>query len=70
MHILTASGGVLVAAGLAGLGWCIAQGLAIRRAPPDPAAARALLSRMAAVNLASVGTAAIGLALVLAGLIL
>lgn len=71
MPILIALGAVLVIAGLAGLGYCIWVGLAVRRSVNrDPAAARARLSHLVAVNLASLCTAALGLALVVVGLFL
>ncbi len=70
MIILTIIGGVLVAAGLFGLGWCIAQGFRVRggKLPQDQVQAK--LQSLIAINLGSVALAALGLALLLAGLLL
>lgn len=70
MEILIAIGGVATIAGLGGLGWCILRALRIRRAHLPRDITRARLSRLVAVNLGSVGCAAIGLALIAAGLLL
>ena len=70
MTALVYLGAALVAAGLAGLGYCIRVGFLIRRAKPPPDVARTQLQRLVAVNLGSVGLAALGLALVVAGLAL
>ena len=56
--------------GLAGLGWCIAQGLHIRRGGLAPDEMHARLHRLLAINLGSVGVAALGLAALVAGLLL
>ena len=56
--------------GLGGLGWCIAQGLRIRRAGLPPAEIHARLHRLLAVNFGSVGLAALGLAILVVGLLL
>ena len=70
MQLLAPIGLLLTVAGLGGLLWCILQGLSIRRAalPPDEVHAR--LHRMLAINLGSVGLAALGLAALVAGLLL
>ena len=70
MTALVILGAALVAAGLGGLGYCIRAGFAIRRDKPAPEVARAQLQRLVAVNLGSVGLAALGLALVVAGVML
>ncbi len=70
MTILIILGAALVAAGLFGLGYCIWKGFAVRRSGSDPAAARATLNRLLAVNLASVGLAGLGLAMLVIGLTL
>lgn len=70
MDILLAIGVVMVAAGLAGLGYCIVVGLSVRRHVSDPQAVRGRLKHLVAVNLASLCTAALGLGLVLVGLVL
>ena len=60
----------LTLAGLAGLLWCIIQGLRIRRAGLPPNEVHARLHRMIAINLGSVALAALGLAVICAGLLL
>ncbi|MBA3325597.1 MAG: hypothetical protein H0T41_10200 [Rhodobacteraceae bacterium] len=70
MTALLILGVLIVAAGLFGLGYCIRAGFVIRREKPAPEVARARLQRLVAVNLGSVGLAALGLALVVAGLAL
>lgn len=70
MEILIVLGGVATLAGLAGLGWCIMQARRIRKAHLPRDITRVQLSRLVAVNLGSVGCAAIGLALIAAGLLL
>jgi len=70
MTILIIAGAILVAAGLFGLGFCIRTGYAIKREKPDPDEVRARLNRLLAINLGSVGLAALGLAMLVAGLML
>lgn len=70
MQVLSLLGLVLTIVGLGGLGWCIAQGLKIRRAGLPPAEIHARLHRMIPVNVGSVGLAALGLAMLVAGLLL
>ena len=60
----------MVAAGLAGLGWCIWRGFTLGRAGLAPEALRKALQALVPVNLASVGIAALGLAVLLAGFLL
>lgn len=70
MQKLVLLGLLLTVAGLGGLGWCILQGLGIRRAALPPPEIHARLHRLVAVNLASVALAALGLAALIAGLML
>jgi hypothetical protein len=70
MFLLPLLGGILVAAGLIGLTYCIREGFRIRRSGDAPEAMRARLQRLVAINLASVGLAALGLGLIVAGLTL
>jgi hypothetical protein len=70
MAALVVIGLALVAAGLAGLGYCIRQGFAMRRGGHPPEAVRVRLAQLLAVNLGSVALAGLGLALLLAGLLL
>lgn len=60
----------MTAAGLAGLGYCILRGFRVRGGGLAPEEARGELHRLIAVNLGSVALAALGLALVVAGLFL
>ena len=70
MQHLAQLGLVLTLGGLFGLGWCIAAGFRIRRAglPADQIHAR--LHKLLAINLGSVALAALGLAILVAGLLL
>ena len=70
MALLVIFGAVLVAAGLVGLGYCVRVGYAIRREKPSPEVVRARLNRLLAVNLGSVALAAMGLAVLVIGLVL
>jgi hypothetical protein len=70
MQNLAPIGLVVTLIGLAGLGYCIVQGLRIRRAGLPASEIHARLHRLLAVNLASVALAALGLAILLAGLML
>ncbi len=70
MHIAIGAGIFFALAGLAGLGWCVWQASAIKSGELSGEAARKVLNRISAVNLASVGLAFLGLAAVAAGIIL
>ena len=70
MPSLAFFGLLLAVLGLAGLGWRIAQGLRIRRAGLPAAEIHTRLHRLLAVNLGSVGLAALGLAMLVAGFLL
>ena len=70
MQHLTYPGILMTTAGLAGLGYCVLEGLRIRRAGLPPEEIHRRLHRLLAVNLGSVGLAALGLALLVAGLLL
>ena len=70
MLALQVLGGVLVAAGLGGLAYCIREGIRMRRSPLPQDQIRARIQTLIAVNLASVATAALGLAALLAGFLL
>ena len=70
MQCLPFPGILMPGAGLAGLAYCVVEGVRIRRAglPPDEIHRR--LHKLLAVNLGSVGLAALGLAMLVAGLLL
>jgi hypothetical protein len=63
-------GGVMVAAGMGGLTWCIWKGYRLARTSLPPEEMRARLQRLVPVNLASVGIAALGLAVLLMAFVL
>lgn len=70
MQYLIFPGILMTTAGLAGLGYCVIEGLRIRRAGLPPQEIHSRLHKLLAVNLGSVGLAALGLAFVVAGLLL
>jgi hypothetical protein len=70
MQHLAQLGIVLTIGGLFGLGWCVAQGFRIRRAGLAAEEIHARLHKLLAINLGSVALAALGLAMVVAGLLL
>jgi hypothetical protein len=70
MVFVTVLGVSMVAAGLGGLGYCVREGYAIRREKPAAEVATARLRKLVAVNLGSVCLAALGLGVVVVGLVL
>ncbi len=70
MAALILPGVLLTLAGLGGLGWCILRGFRIRRAALPAEAVHAELHRLVAINLASVAGAALGLGLLVVGLVI
>jgi hypothetical protein len=70
MQHLAPLGLVITVGGLVGLGWCIAQGFRIRRAGLPAEEIHARLHKLLAINLGSVALAALGLAILVAGLLL
>ncbi len=56
--------------GLLGLVWCIVDAARARNAGLDEAGLKSRLQRLVAINLASVGTAGIGIMCVIVGLFL
>jgi len=70
MQNLAPLGAIITLAGLLGLGYCIIQGLRIRRAALPPAEIHARLHRLIAINLGSVALAGLGLAILVMGLML
>lgn len=70
MQAIVIAGVVLAVGGLVGVLWCLASAAKIRRGEVDEATAKAMLNRMVAVNMASIGAAFFGFALLVAGLIL
>lgn len=70
MNAFLWAGIALTLAGVAGLGWCIRRAAWIRRAEIANAEATAELRKLVAANVAAVGVAFIGLAVVVVGLVL
>ena len=70
VQILVILGLVLVAASMVGLTYCIREGYRIKRSKLPADVVRARLGRLVAVNLASVATAGLGLAMLVIGLAL
>ena len=69
-NIMIAVGLVFIVAGLAGLVYCINLAQRIKTMDPSDEEIKSAFYRISAVNMASMGGAFLGLALLLAGLIL
>lgn len=70
MQILIWTGAALSLGGIAGLGYCILRATRARRAGLEDAAMRAELQRVVVINMAALGVSALGLMLVVAGIVL
>ncbi len=70
MQILVGLGAVMAMAGVAGLLWCVRIVMKARRAATGDDDLRARLQKVVALNLAALGVSAIGLMLVVAGILL
>lgn len=70
MDWLIWTGAAVTLAGLGGLVWCILKVAAARRAGLPDAALRARLQRVVALNLGALFLSAIGLMMVVAGILL
>jgi len=70
MQALIWAGAALTVAGLAGLGYCILRATRAKRSGLDDTAMRAELQKVVTINLAAVGLSALGLAAVVAGILL
>lgn len=64
------AGAAVSVAGLAGLFWCIVYALRARRAGLDDAALRARLQRAVVINLAALLVSALGLMMIVIGILL
>ncbi|MDZ4087321.1 MAG: hypothetical protein U1E69_11025 [Tabrizicola sp.] len=64
------AGAALTVAGLAGLIYCILRATKAKRLGLDDAAMRAELQRVVMINLAAVGVSALGLGVVVTGIVL
>ncbi len=69
-NILIGLGLVFIVVGLGGLGYCIRLAHRIRTMNPSDDEIKGAFYRISAANMASMGSAFLGLALVLAGLII
>lgn len=70
MQALIWAGAALTLVGLAGLGYCILRAVRARRAGLDDAEMRAELQRVVAINMGAMGLSALGLAMVVSGILL
>ena len=70
MQALIWVGAAMALAGVGGLGYCVLRAMLARRAGLDDAAMRAELQRVVVINMAALGVSALGLATVVAGIIL
>jgi heme exporter protein D len=70
MQAMIWAGAAMTLVGVAGLGYCVLRTVRARRAGLDDAAMRAELQRVIAINMAALGFSALGLAAVVAGILL
>ena len=70
MQYLVALGAVVSLVGVAGLGWCILLALKARRKSGSDEDLRARLQRVVVLNMAALGVSALGLMLVVTGIVL
>lgn len=70
MQAMIWAGAALTVIGLIGLGYCILRAARAKRAGLDDSAMRAELQRVVTINLAALGVSALGLAAVVAGILL
>jgi hypothetical protein len=70
MQALIWVGTAMALAGVGGLGYCVLRAMRARRAGLDDAAMRAELQRVVVINMAALGVSALGLATVVAGILL
>ena len=70
MQALIWAGSIMTLIGVGGLGYCVQRALRARRGGLDDATMRAELQRVVVINVAALGISALGLALVVAGIVL
>lgn len=70
MEILIYIGTILALAGLAGLGYCIRRAVTLRHEAKNGADVTQQLQGLAGINMAALGAAAIGLAMIVVGMLL
>jgi uncharacterized membrane protein len=70
MQALIWIGAAMTLGGVAGLGYCVLRAIRARRAGLADEAMRAELQRVVMINMAALGLSALGLALVVVGILL
>lgn len=70
MQALIWAGTIMTLIGVGGLGYCVLRTVRARRAGLEEAAMRAELQRVVTINMAALGISALGLAAVVAGILL
>jgi heme exporter protein D len=70
MQAMIWAGAAMTLIGVAGLGYCVLRTIRARRAGLDDTAMRAELQRVIAINMGALGVSALGLAAVVAGILL
>jgi hypothetical protein len=70
MQVLVGLGAIIALAGVAGLLWCVRVVIKARREATGDDDLRVRLQKVVAMNLAALGVSAIGLMLVVAGIVL
>lgn len=70
MEALVWIGAAFTCLGLVGLGWCIREAMRARRQETEDAALKARLQKVVAVNLGALAVSALGLMMVILGVIL
>lgn len=70
MQALIWVGAAMTLLGVAGLGYCVLRAIRARRSGLEDSAMRAELQRVVAINMAALGVSALGLALVVTGILL
>lgn len=70
MEFLIYIGGVFVALGLGGIGYCVVAAVKIKREKSDPKDETVKLQRLVAWNMGSLGMSAMGLSMIVIGMLL
>lgn len=70
MQILIVIGAVVALAGIVGLIWCVLMALKARKTSSNDEELRARLQRVVIVNMGALGLSALGLMLVVSGILL
>jgi len=70
MEFLVYLGALVAALGLAGLGWCIWLAISAKRANLPDAEMKARLQKVVALNMAAMGLSAMGLMMIVIGIML